>query len=106
VAVAPLRASNCGLTIPWSQHFAGKFAGHPLSNISLTVNNRTARGEAMISSYGLEGGAVYQLSAPLRDAIDAVYVQRVQPGPDRQAVRTALRSVGLGTDTTAANGAC
>jgi uncharacterized flavoprotein (TIGR03862 family) len=71
VAVAPLRASNCGVTIPWSQHFSGKFAGHPLSNISLMVNDRTARGEAMISSYGLEGGAVYQLSAPLRDAIDA-----------------------------------
>jgi hypothetical protein len=42
----------------------------------------------------------------VRDAIDAVYVQRVQPGPDRQAVRTALRTVGLGTDMTAANVAC
>lgn len=42
----------------------------------------------------------------VRDAIDAVYVHRVQPDPDRQAVRTALRSVGLGTDTTTADGAC
>jgi hypothetical protein len=52
----------------------------------------------------VQGGAA--VTRAVRDAIDAVYVQRVQPGPDRQAVRTALRSVGLGTDTTTANGAC
>ena len=50
------------------------------------------------------GGA--PVTRAVRDAIDAVYVQRVQPGPDRQAVRAALRSVGLGTDMTAAKGAC
>ncbi|MBL8554385.1 MAG: NAD(P)/FAD-dependent oxidoreductase, partial [Phenylobacterium sp.] len=31
---------------------------------------RTVRGEAMVAHYGLEGGAVYALSAPLRDAIE------------------------------------
>jgi len=31
----------------------------------------------------------------LGPAIDAVYLQRVQPGPDRQAIRTALRTVGI-----------
>jgi MoxR-like ATPase len=30
-----------------------------------------------------------------REAVEHVYVQRVQPGPDREAVRTALRTVGL-----------
>jgi hypothetical protein len=34
----------------------------------------------------------------VREALDMVYVQRVQPGPDRQAVRTALRTVGLGSE--------
>jgi hypothetical protein len=33
--------------------------------------------------------------AALAPAIDAVYLQRVQPGPDRQAIRTALRSAGI-----------
>lgn len=31
----------------------------------------------------------------LARAIDTVYLQRVQPGPDRQAIRTALRTVGI-----------
>jgi len=35
------------------------------------------------------------LEAALGPAIDAVYLQRVQPGPDRQAIRTALRTVGI-----------
>ena len=30
-----------------------------------------------------------------REALELVYLQRVQPGPDRQAVRTALRTAGL-----------
>jgi MoxR-like ATPase len=32
----------------------------------------------------------------LLEAIDQLYIERVQPGPDRQAVRAALRAVGLG----------
>jgi len=31
----------------------------------------------------------------IREALGMVYLQRVQPGPDRQAVRTALRTAGL-----------
>ena len=30
-----------------------------------------------------------------REAVEHVYIQRVQPGPDRDAVRSALRTVGL-----------
>ena len=47
------------------------FAGQPLKGIALTFGDRTVRGEAMVAAYGLEGGAVYALSAPLRDAIAA-----------------------------------
>ena len=35
------------------------------------------------------------LEVAIRDALGMVYLQRVQPGPDRQAVRTALRTAGL-----------
>jgi MoxR-like ATPase len=38
---------------------------------------------------GVEGPAA------LREAVETIYVERVQPGPDRQAVRAALRAVGL-----------
>lgn len=39
--------------------------------------------------------AGHALAAAAHDAIEIVYVQRVAPGPDRQAVRTTLRTVGL-----------
>ena len=42
----------------------------PLKRIALTFGGVTVRGEAMVTADGLEGGAVYALSAPLRDAIE------------------------------------
>jgi uncharacterized flavoprotein (TIGR03862 family) len=68
VAVAPLRPANCGFIADWSEPFRTRFAGAPLKNIALSFEGETARGEAMVTAYGIEGGAVYALSAPLRDA--------------------------------------
>jgi len=70
VAVAPFRPSNVGFDVAWSEVFADRFAGEPLKPIALTHGERTVRGEAMVTRYGLEGGAVYALSAGLRDAIE------------------------------------
>jgi len=41
----------------------------------------------------------------IRDALETVYMQRVQPGADRQAVRTILRTAGLGSDRVSSGGA-
>jgi len=69
--VAPFRAANCGFDVAWSPVFRERFAGEPLKNVALKQGGRTARGDAMVAGYGLEGGAVYALSARLRDAIEA-----------------------------------
>jgi uncharacterized flavoprotein (TIGR03862 family) len=71
VAVAPLRPANCGFMAGWSDVFADRFAGQPLKRIALTCGARTIRGEAIVTRAGLEGGGIYALSAPLRDAIEA-----------------------------------
>src|SRR5262249_51984328 len=42
-----------------------------LKNIALHFGGRSVRGECVITNYGIEGGAIYALSAPLRDAIAA-----------------------------------
>ncbi|MDF2116765.1 TIGR03862 family flavoprotein [Roseiarcaceae bacterium H3SJ34-1] len=68
MTIAPLRPSNCGFEIDWSPQLQ-RFAGAPLKNVALSFGPRTVRGEAMIAGYGLEGGSVYALSGPLRDAI-------------------------------------
>lgn len=69
VTVAPFRPANVGFDIVWSTIFADRFAGQPLKPLALSHGDQTVRGEAMVTRYGLEGGAVYALSASLRDAI-------------------------------------
>lgn len=71
VAVQPFRPSNCGFHVAWSEVFRTRFAGMPLKSVALSFDDSVARGDAMISAYGLEGGPVYALSALLRDAIAA-----------------------------------
>ena len=69
VTVKPWQPSNGGFTIAWSDHIRQRFAGTPLKRIALSFGSVTQRGEAMITEAGLEGGAVYALSASLRDAL-------------------------------------
>ncbi|MCR0983493.1 TIGR03862 family flavoprotein [Roseomonas populi] len=71
VAKAPFAPANCGILIDWSPHLRDRFAGTPLKRIAITFGGRTVRGEAMITAHGLEGGAVYALSAAIRDAVAA-----------------------------------
>ncbi|MFM9888311.1 MAG: NAD(P)/FAD-dependent oxidoreductase [Burkholderiales bacterium] len=70
VPVTPFRPANCGFTVAWSEPFR-RFEGAPLKGIALSFAGRMARGEAVITRGGIEGGAVYALSAPLRDAIES-----------------------------------
>jgi uncharacterized flavoprotein (TIGR03862 family) len=69
VAISPLRPANCGFTVPWSDIFRDRFAGQPLKGIALSFGAHTVRGEAMVTRAGIEGGAVYALSAELREAV-------------------------------------
>lgn len=69
VAVAPFAPSNVGFDVAWSSVLVERFAGLPLKTVALTHGDRTVRGEALLTRYGLEGGAIYALSADLRDAL-------------------------------------
>ena len=70
VEIAPFRPANSGFLVDWSEPFRSRFAGAPLKPLALSFEGRTIRGEAVITRYGVEGGAIYALSAALRDAID------------------------------------
>ncbi|MGL4395098.1 MAG: NAD(P)/FAD-dependent oxidoreductase [Hyphomicrobium sp.] len=71
VVVTPLIASNAGVLVPWTDHMRTRHAGAPLKRIGVTINGATARGEAMITTTGLEGGVIYALSSALRAACRA-----------------------------------
>lgn len=71
IAVAPLRPANCGFVAGWSDFFRSRFEGQPLKGLKISFDGQVAHGEAVITRTGLEGGIIYSLSAPLRDAITA-----------------------------------
>ncbi len=71
VTIAPLRPANSGFTASWSPIFRAKVAGEPIKGAVFGVGGREAQGDAMIASYGIEGGAIYAIGAALREAIEA-----------------------------------
>lgn len=103
IAVAPLRPSNSGVLIGWSETFRSRFAGEPLKGIALSAAGESVRGEAMVTEIGLEGGAVYALSAPLREAIarDGTATLTVDLRPDLtvEALATRLAAARKGEST-------
>jgi uncharacterized flavoprotein (TIGR03862 family) len=81
VKISPLRPANSGFTVAWSDIFRDRFEGQPLKGVALTFGPHTVRGEAIITRTGIEGGAVYALSAELREAV----------GKGRVTLHVALR---------------
>ncbi|MBV9539894.1 MAG: TIGR03862 family flavoprotein [Alphaproteobacteria bacterium] len=90
VQIAPLRPANAGFTVAWSEVFKDRFAGQPLKNVALHFNGCTARGDAMITRYGIEGGAIYALSAPLRAAVPATLTIDLRPDQTQAKIDARL----------------
>jgi uncharacterized flavoprotein (TIGR03862 family) len=65
VSVTPLQAANCGLCVAWTDHVKA-FRGEPLKNVALTCGSSSVRGEIMLDSSGIEGGAVYAIGREAR----------------------------------------
>ena len=70
IAIARLQPSNCGFVAPWSEAMR-RVEGEPLKRIAISFAGRSVRGEAIVTRDGLEGGAIYALSAVFREAIEA-----------------------------------
>lgn len=71
IEIAPLQPANCGFAVDWSAVMRARHAGSPLKRIAITFAGQTVKGEATITAAGIEGGAIYRLSAPIREAINA-----------------------------------
>jgi uncharacterized flavoprotein (TIGR03862 family) len=93
VEIADFRPSNVGFDVAWSEVLIARFAGEPLKTIGLSHEGQTVRGEVVLTRYGLEGGAVYALSAALRDAIarDGTATLAVDLRPDLTLEQLAAR---------------
>jgi uncharacterized flavoprotein (TIGR03862 family) len=62
----PLVPANCGWEHAWPAETLAVAEGKPLKNIVVSAGDQQAVGELLVSRYGLEGGAIYQLGAVLR----------------------------------------
>jgi len=69
VPVLPFAPSNMGVTAPWSAPLLAKHEGAAVKRIAITFAGATARGDAVVTRDGLEGGAIYALSGPIREAV-------------------------------------
>jgi len=75
IDVTPLKPSNCGFDIGWSEHFASRHPGAPLKPViahclGADGIEHVLQGECVVTATGIEGSLVYALSAMLRDAIE------------------------------------
>jgi len=91
VELAPLKPANCGFDVAWSPHFSERFAGLPVKPVVASVAGRRQQGEFNITAGGIEGGLVYALSAPLRDALatEGRAVLHLDLAPGRTLARLA-----------------
>ncbi|MDE2444850.1 MAG: TIGR03862 family flavoprotein [Alphaproteobacteria bacterium] len=74
IRVNGFKPANSRFLVNWTKLFRDKFAGTPIKNVALNYAGQKVRGELMISSEGIEGGAIYALSRVMRD----------QPGEELQ----------------------
>ncbi|MFD6320512.1 TIGR03862 family flavoprotein [Methylorubrum thiocyanatum] len=94
VAVAPLKPANVGFHVAWSAHFAQRFAGEPLKRLAARIGGASARGEAVATRDGIEGGVIYALSRPIREAVErdgfAELILDLRPDLDAAALAARL----------------
>jgi predicted flavoprotein YhiN len=70
VPITPFSPANCGWEVNWdlffNQDILANIEGYPLKNITVSAGEQRIAGELLITKYGLEGGALYQLGSALR----------------------------------------
>ena len=71
IETVPFQPSNCAFAINWSHDFLAMAEGKSLKNISMSKGDKTILGEAVITKFGLEGGAVYALSGGIRAQLNS-----------------------------------
>jgi len=71
IETVPFKASNCAYEIDWNQNFIKNNEGQPLKNIAIKCGNLEQKGEAVITTFGLEGNAIYALSPQIRDQFNS-----------------------------------
>ena len=96
ISIRPFQAANCAYQIQWPSLFVEKNEGKPLKNIAISCQNKTQKGEAVITQFGLEGNAVYALSPQIQPQLDdskkAIIYLDLKPGLSKAIVLQRLQT--------------
>lgn len=113
IAVTALRTANCGFVVHWTPEVRDRWHGTPLKDVAVAFGGARARGDLVLTRRGIEGGPVYAIGAPVRDAIagsgapavvhvdllpgdtDAEVLRRLGRRRPKDSVANGLRRAGL-----------
>mgnify|MGYP002525234417 CR=1 FL=1 len=88
VPLAPFKPANMGFLRDWSKFMEPHF-GAPVKPVKLVLGDVSIKGEFVVTARGIEGGAVYAISAPLRDS-DELLTLDLLPDMSLDSVITRL----------------
>lgn len=71
IDIVPFQSSNCAYRVDWQEDFITEHEGSPLKNIAISCLNKSQKGEAVITRFGLEGNAIYALSPQIRKELES-----------------------------------
>ncbi|HEX8516131.1 MAG TPA: TIGR03862 family flavoprotein [Bacteroidia bacterium] len=98
IKVLPFQASNCACEVKWSEELLSACEGSALKNIVISCGDKEKAGEVVITKFGIEGGAIYALSAPVRKQLNekgaAVVYLDLKPEITVQQIRDKFSSRG------------
>ncbi|MFN4184398.1 MAG: TIGR03862 family flavoprotein [Hyphomonas sp.] len=96
VEIEPFAPSNCGFTVNWSARLLAAQEGAPVKGVTLAAGGKTQRGDFVITRAGIESGAVYPLSAALRQELAetgaATLMMDLLPYTDESAIAARLEN--------------
>ncbi len=93
IALRPLVAANCGWEHAWPAAVLEAAEGQPLKNLHVRAGDALAIGELLVTRYGLEGGALYQLGPVLRAMADPAIVIDFKPAHSHAQLVAKMQSV-------------
>jgi uncharacterized flavoprotein (TIGR03862 family) len=69
ISVNPFYPSNCAYKINWKEVILKQISGKPLKNCVFTCHDKSIKGEAVLTEFGVEGSGIYPLSPQIRKQI-------------------------------------
>ncbi|MDX6747753.1 NAD(P)-dependent oxidoreductase [Polaribacter sp. PL03] len=103
IKTIPFEASNCAFKINWNSKFIKENEGIPLKNIAISCLEKTQKGEAVITNFGLEGNAIYALSPQIRHQLKSkgkaiIYID-FKPTLNLEKIITKIKKSGFKNTT-------